>query len=87
MSSTGAPADLDEGDGHATAGTVRLDDDVPAFEGGRQVVDLEGHMRHRLDQVGIGCVVPVSLPLDAERIAQVITDSHLQMRQRDLAVE
>ena len=30
-------ADLDKGNGHATAGTIRLDDDVMPFEGGRKV--------------------------------------------------
>ena len=83
----GCPADLDEGDGNTRAGTVRLDDDVMTLEGGRQIVYLERHVRHRLDQVGIGGVVPVPLPLDAERVVQVIADGHLQVRQRNLAVE
>ena len=82
-----SPADLDERDDHAAAGTVRLDDDVLARDGGRQVTDLERHVRHRLDQVGIGRVVPVALLLDAERIGLMIADGHLQVRQRDLAVE
>src|SRR5215469_9273327 len=81
------PPDLDEGDGYARAGAVRLDDDIVALEGGRQVVDLECHVWHGLDQVGIGRGVPVPLPLDAERVVQMIADCHLQVRQRNLAVE
>src|SRR5215472_16762665 len=73
-------ADLDEGDGHATAGTIRLDDDVMTFEGGREVINLECHMWHRFDQVRIRSAVPVPLPLNTERIIQVIADSHLQVR-------
>jgi len=62
------PADLDEGDCHATAGTIRLDDDVMALESSRKVVDLECHMRHRLDQVRVRRVFPVPLPLNTEGI-------------------
>jgi hypothetical protein len=82
-----SPLDLDEGDEHAAAGAVGLDDDLLAIQGGRQVVHLERHVRHRLDQVGVGRVVPVPLPLDAERVAQVIADRDLQVPQRDLALE
>jgi hypothetical protein len=32
------PVDLDEGDGHAAAWTIRLDDDVLTLEGGRKVI-------------------------------------------------
>src|SRR6185437_6538453 len=81
------PADLDEGDQDATAGTVRLDNDVLVLEGSAQVVDLESHVRHGLDQVGIGRILPVALPLDAERISLMIANGQLQVRQRDLAVE
>src|SRR6201987_408682 len=81
------PADLDEGDHDATAGTVRLDNDTLVLEGGGQGVDLESHVRHGLDQVGIGRILPVALPLDAERISLMIADGHLQLRQRDIALE
>ena len=37
---------------------------VQAYERGRQVADLERHMRHRLDQVRIRRAVPVPLPLN-----------------------
>jgi hypothetical protein len=66
------PADLDEGDNHAAAGAIRLDDHVVTLEGGRKVVDLECHMWHRLDQVRVGRAFPVPLPLNTERIIQVI---------------
>jgi hypothetical protein len=49
----GRPIELDEGDGHAAAGTARLEDDRVSFGRGRQIVDFEGNMRHRLDQFGI----------------------------------
>jgi hypothetical protein len=80
-------ADLDEGDGYAAAWVVRLDDDPLAFEGDRQIVNFECHMRHRLDQFGIRRIVQVALPLNTERVIQMITDRHLQMRQRNLTVE
>jgi hypothetical protein len=35
----GCPVDLDEGDGHAAAWTIRLDDDVLSLEGGRKVIE------------------------------------------------
>jgi hypothetical protein len=44
-------------------------------------------MWHRLDQVRIWRTVPVPLPLDTERIIQMIADCHLQVRQRNLAFE
>src|SRR5215472_7040248 len=80
-------ANLDEGDGYAVAWTIWFDDDVLAFEGGSQIVDFEGHVRHRLDQRGIRRIVPVALPLNPEWVAQMIADRHLQMRQRYLALE
>jgi hypothetical protein len=52
------PADLDKRDHHATAGTIRLDDDVPTLEGSRKISDLECHIWHRLHQVRIRRTVP-----------------------------
>src|SRR5262245_42472312 len=43
-------------------------------------------MRHRLHQIGIGCILPITLPLDAERIVLMIADHDLQVRQVDLAL-
>jgi hypothetical protein len=47
---------------------------VMTLEGGRKVVDLECHMWRRLDQVRIRRAVPVPLPLNTERIIQMIAD-------------
>src|SRR5262249_35980929 len=44
-------------------------------------------MRHRLHQIGIGCILPITLPLDAERIVLMIAHRDLQVRQVDLALE
>src|SRR5215467_13795816 len=44
-------------------------------------------MRHRLHQIGTGCILPITLPLDAERIVLMIAHRDLQVRQVDLALE
>ena len=44
-------------------------------------------MRDRLDQVRVGSVFPIALPLDSERIVQVVADGHLQVWQRYLTIE
>src|SRR5215472_14567001 len=80
-------ADLDEGDDHARAGTVWLDDDMVALQGRREVVNLERHVRHGLYKIRIRCAFPVPLPLNAKWIIQMIADRHLQVRQRNLAFE
>jgi hypothetical protein len=54
---------------------------------GRAPVQLEGHVRHGLNKIGIRRAFPVPLPLNAKRIIQVIADGHLQVRQRHLALE
>ena len=54
---------------------------------GQLLIDLEGRMRHRLHQIGIRCILPITLPLDAERIVLMIADRDLQVRQVDLASE
>lgn len=54
---------------------------------GLEIVDLKGDMRHRFHKLGNGGVVPVSLPLDAERIVLVITDSNFEVREWNFALE
>src|SRR5262245_48308738 len=44
-------------------------------------------MRHSLHQIGTGCILPITLPLDAERIVLMIAHRDLQVRQVDLALE
>src|SRR5262249_35980181 len=44
-------------------------------------------MRHRLHQIGTGAILPITLPLDAERIVLMIAHRDLQVRQVDLALE
>src|SRR5262252_6655757 len=44
-------------------------------------------MRHSLHQIGTGCMLPITLPLDAERIVLMIAHRDLQVRQVDLALE
>ena len=74
---------LDESDYHSRTWTVRRDDDFLPAQGLLQVVNLEGHMRDRLDEVGIGRPVPVPLPLDAEGIALVVTHGDFQVGKID----
>ena len=56
---------LHERHDYPAARAVRLDDDPVPVEGRRQVVNLERHMRHCLDQFRIRRVVRVPLPLNA----------------------
>src|SRR5215813_8949396 len=44
-------------------------------------------MRHRLHQIGTGAILPITLPLNAERIVLMIAHRDLQVRQVDLALE
>jgi hypothetical protein len=76
---------LDEGDQRAAARAVGGDDHPVALECRVDILDLERDMSDGLHQLGIGCVLPVSLPLDAERIVRVIAHRDFQMRKVDLA--
>jgi hypothetical protein len=58
--------DLDKGDRHAVAGTVRLNDDAVPTQGRQQIVNLERNVRRRLDEVWIIRAIPVPLPLNPE---------------------
>ena len=57
---------------------------LPA-EGVLQVVHLERHMRDGLHQVGNGRTIPIAHPLDAERIALMVTHRDLQVGQIDFS--
>jgi hypothetical protein len=74
---------LDESDYHSRTWAVRRDDDFLPAQGLLQVVHLEGYMRDRLDEVGIGRPLPVPLPLDAEGIALMVTDGDFQVGKID----
>src|SRR5215813_12359257 len=80
-------AHFDESDSHARRRAVGLDQHRIAGHRKRQVVDLERHMRRRLHQIGTGCILPITLPLDAERIVLMIAHRDLQVRQVYLALE
>jgi hypothetical protein len=87
MSSTGAAVDFDKCNRDARTRAVRLDDDAVVRERPFQVIDLEGDVRHSLHELRIGRVVPVPLPLDPERVVEMIADGHAQVWQRDLTLE
>jgi hypothetical protein len=72
-------AHLDEGHRDAGARLVGLDDDALAGERGVEVVDLERDVGDRLDELGVGGVVPVPLPLDAVRVVLVVADGDSQV--------
>ena len=74
---------LDERDYHSRTGAVRRNDDFLPAQGLLQIVHLERHMRDRLDEVGIGCTLPVPLPLNAEGIALMVTHGDFQVGQID----
>ena len=52
-----------------------------------QIFNLERDVRHGLHEVGVWCLIPISLPLNAERIAQMVTDGNAKVRQIDFAIE
>ena len=79
--------DLDERDYHSRTRAVRRNDDVLPSQGLLQVVHLERHMRDGLDEVGIRRTLPVPLPLDAERIALMVTDGDFQVGKIDFPFE
>jgi hypothetical protein len=72
-------SNLDESDYHSRAWAVRGNDDFVPAQGVFQVVYLEGHMRDGLHEIGIRRILPVPLPLDAERIALMITHRDSQV--------
>src|ERR1700722_19552701 len=76
-------AHLDESDYHSRTWAVRRNDDFLPAQGLLQVVHLEGHMRDRLDEVGIRRPLPVPLPLDAEGISLMVTHGDFQVGQID----
>src|SRR5215469_3385362 len=78
---------FDECHRNAPAWAVWLDDDPMPAQLCDQIVNLECHVRNRLDQLRVRRAVPVPLPLDPKGIVQVIAHRHLKMRQRDLSVE
>ena len=74
MSSTGAPLTSTNATSTPRLGLFgSMMTFCPASAAARSL-DLEGHVRHGLDQLGVGRVVPVALPLDAVRIVLVIAD-------------
>ena len=70
-------------DGDAGRGGIGLDDHLLSLERFHKVVHFEGHMRDRLDEVGIGRSLPVPLPLDVERIALMVTHGNSQVGKID----
>src|SRR5690242_8348299 len=83
----GGAIHLDEYHANALAWAVRCDDDVSTMECRIEVVDLECHMRDALDELRIGRVRPVALPLKPEWIVRVVAHRNLQMRQIDFSFE
>src|SRR6202034_2485485 len=78
---------FNHGNQHPSTRTVGSNDHLLVADRLREVVDLEGNVRNGLHQVWDRRAVPVSLPLNAERVVLVIAYGDLQMRHRDLAVE
>ncbi len=76
-----------EGDQHPSARTVRINNHLLIPDRVLQVIDLESNVRSGLHQVWIRRAVPVSLPLNAERVVLVIAYGDVQLRQWDLPIE
>ena len=55
----------DERDAHAVGGTVRRNQNFPAYQLGRKVTHLKSNMWHLPDQLGNRCVRFESHPFDA----------------------
>src|SRR5271165_2800764 len=78
---------FNEGDQDTAAWTIGFDDYFLALEGSLKVVHLERNMGDGLHETRIGCVLPVSLPLDTERVILVVADGDLEVREWDLTLE
>src|SRR5262249_32316241 len=76
-------SNLDERDDHPRTWAVRGNDDFLPAQGVLQVVHLERHMRDGLHEVGNRRTLPVPLPLNAERIALMVTHRDFQVGQID----
>src|SRR5579862_6179157 len=78
---------FNESDQHPGARTVGVNDHLLIPDRLLQVIDLESNVWNGFHQVWNWRAVPVSLPLNAERVVLVIAYRHLQMRQWDLPIE
>jgi hypothetical protein len=76
-------SNFDESDDHSWTGAVRRNDHFLSAHGEIQVVHLECHMRDGFNQVGIRRIRPVPLPLDAERVALMVTHRDSQVGKID----
>jgi hypothetical protein len=76
----GRSAYLDERNEYPRTGYVRFNDDSLSFQRSSEVVNLENEVRNRLDEIRIGRVVPVPLPLDTEWVVAMVAYGHLQVR-------
>ena len=69
----GCPSHLDEGDSHAWAGAVWLDNDVLTLQRFVQIFDFERNMRDGFYQFGIWRTFPIPLPF-------VLPNSELEVK-------